>query len=275
MKQSNDLETLNYSGIFLTCFSTMDTKCIDTIPVHSLNFVCSGEQILEDGNRRIVVEAGEAVFVRRNHRTKIYKNGKDGEPYKGISLTFQRSALRNVYTKLSKSSIAENTPIVEENVFKIGQRADVKSLFLSLVPYFDDRLKPTEAVTDLKVLEGIYALLNTSDVFYKILFDFADPWKMDILEFLSTNYMDDLSIEQIATYTGRSLATLKRDFKKISTLSPQRWVMKKRLDTAYSLLKEGKTRVHDVYLDVGFKNPSHFSTAFKRQFGISPTEIQP
>ena len=29
----------------------------------------------------------------------------------------------------------------------------------------------------------------------------------------------------------------------------------------------------DVYMAVGFKNRSHFSSAFKRQFGVSPGEV--
>jgi AraC-like DNA-binding protein len=30
----------------------------------------------------------------------------------------------------------------------------------------------------------------------------------------------------------------------------------------------------DVYLDVGFENLSHFSFAFKKQFGYSPTGVR-
>jgi AraC family transcriptional regulator, exoenzyme S synthesis regulatory protein ExsA len=124
----------------------------------------------------------------------------------------------------------------------------------------------------MKLLEGIYALLNYDKQFYSILFDFAKPWKVDILQFLNANYQDNLSMEQIAAFTGRSLATFKRDFKKVSNLTPQRWLIKKRLEMAYIKLKEGK-KVNVVYKEVGFKNPAHFSTVFKKQYGVSPTEI--
>ena len=49
--------------------------------------------------------------------------------------------------------------------------------------------------------------------------------------------MYDLSIDEKASYTGRSLATFKRDFKKISDLSPQKWIMQKWLDVAYEKIK--------------------------------------
>lgn len=59
----------------------------------------------------------------------------------------------------------------------------------------------------------MYVLLNTNKNLYASVFDFTDPWKIDILNFLENNYMNDISIEEIANYTGRSLSTFKRDFK--------------------------------------------------------------
>ena len=38
-------------------------------------------------------------------------------------------------------------------------------------------------------------------------------------------------------------------------------------------MKTGKKKVVDVYAEVGFRNPSHFSTAFKKEFGITPTAV--
>lgn len=38
--------------------------------------------------------------------------------------------------------------------------------------------------------------------------------EIDILDYLNENYMYDLSMGEIASYTGRSLATFKRDLPK-------------------------------------------------------------
>ena len=99
------------------------------------------------------------------------------------------------------------------------------------------------------------------------------PWKIDILDFLEKNYMYEFSMEDLAHYTGRSLATFKRDFKKISDLTPEKWLIRKRLEAAYTLMREGGKKIGDVYLQVGFKNQSHFSNAFKKQYGIPPTAV--
>ncbi len=273
IEPSEKLKTISYSGIFLSCFSDYSEKCIHATPEHTLVYLYSGEQVIQDGDEIITIQAGECAFVRRNHRLLMYKNSKGDELYKGISLTFKRNVLRNFYSQIKKSDFPKKVSISEENVFKIKPSPDITSLFQSLTPYFDDKIKPTEGVAHLKIQEGIYALLNNSELLFPILFDFTEPWKIDILEFLNENYKDELTMEQIASYTGRSLATFKRDFNKISNLSPQKWLIKKRLETAYYKLKEEGMKVQDVYLEVGFKNPSHFSTAFKKQYGIPPTEI--
>ncbi|GAA0885698.1 AraC family transcriptional regulator [Sphingobacterium siyangense subsp. cladoniae] len=273
MEQADKLRTINYSGIFLSCYSDYSEKCIHSTPEHVLLYLYSGEQVIEDRNKKITIKAGECAFIRRNHRLMMYKNSKGDELYKGISLTFNRSVLREFYSKISKADVPKKVALSDKNVFKIEPRADITSLFQSLTPYFEDNVHPSEGVANLKLQEGIYALLNNSDIFFPILFDFTEPWKIDILEFLNKNFMDDLTMEQIAAYTGRSLATFKRDFQKISSLSPQKWLIKRRLEAAYVKLKEEGKKVQDVYVEVGFKNPSHFSTAFKKQYGLAPTEL--
>ncbi|MFV8374201.1 helix-turn-helix domain-containing protein [Flavobacterium sp. LB1P71] len=273
VQQGDSLKTIAYSGIFLSCFSDYSEKCIHATPEHVLVYLYSGEQVIEDRNRKITLQAGECAFIKRDHRLKMYKNSKGEELYKGISLTFKRSVLREFYSKMDKAEMPKNIAVWDDSVFKLQPSPAIESLFQSLTPYFDSNIKPTEGVTYLKLLEGIYVLLNSNEQLYPILFDFAEPWKVDILEFLNENYQDELTMEQIASFTGRSLATFKRDFKKISNLTPQKWLIKKRLEVAYFKLKEEGKKVQDVYVEVGFKNPSHFSTAFKKQYGISPTDI--
>ena len=187
---------------------------------------------------------------------------------------FTTKFLRDFYNQLDKDTIPKEAKREKVSLCKLpSNRPDIVSLFESMTPYFNSNIQPTDKLLQLKMTEGLYVLLNTSKNLYASIFDFTDPWKIDILEFLERNYMNDLSIEEIANYTGRSLSTFKRDFKKISDLTPEKWLIRKRLEIAYAKMKEGGKKVVDVYAEVGFKNPSHFSTAFKKQYGISPTAV--
>ncbi|MCR5821063.1 MAG: AraC family transcriptional regulator [Bacteroidaceae bacterium] len=101
----------------------------------------------------------------------------------------------------------------------------------------------------------------------------SENGKIDVLEFMNAHYRSDMSIPEIAKATGRSLSTFKRDFKKVSDLSPERWLTDRRLRAAYDLLKRG-VRVTDCCFDVGFKNVSHFSAIFKKKFGVTPGQVR-
>jgi len=102
--------------------------------------------VIEDRDKKITIQAGECAFIRRNHRLLMYKNSKG-------------------YNKLSKNNLPKKAPLSDKNVFKIDARADITSLFQSLVPYFDEKLKPSDGVAQLKSQECIYALLNNSEIF--------------------------------------------------------------------------------------------------------------
>ncbi|KAA6327089.1 Virulence regulon transcriptional activator VirF, partial [termite gut metagenome] len=155
---------------------------------------------------------------------------------------------------------------------KLPIRPDIISLFESMTTYFDSSIQPSDELLKLKMTEGMYVLLNMDKSFYSSLFDFTEPWKIDILGFLNENYMYEFSMEEIARYTGRSLASFKRDFSKISDLSPQKWLIKKRLEVAHEKLQERGKKISDVYVDVGFKNLTHFYYAYKKQYGYSPAK---
>lgn len=50
-------------------------------------------------------------------------------------------------------------------------------------------MKPKDDFMNLKLQEGLLALLHIDNRFAPTLFDFNQPWKIDIMEFLNENYM--------------------------------------------------------------------------------------
>lgn len=149
-------------------------------------------------------------------------------------------------------------------------RPDIRSLFESLLPYFDAGVKPADEILRLKMTEGLYTILNTDVNLYASLFDFADPWKINIIDFMEKNYMNEMSMAEIALYTGRSLSTFKRDFHQYSNLMPQKWIIRRRLEAAHELLQKGGKKISDICYEVGFKNLSHFYRLYKETYGLTP-----
>lgn len=265
----------NYNNVFYSFFYDDLSGCIHRSREYALNYVYSGEMILDNGTEKIHVRKGECVFIPRDHHITMYKKTYMGERYCGIFLMFTRSFLREMYVRLGINRLPQKNraPKLDKGVIKLPATVELASLFASMTPYFNPSVKPKDNFMELKLQEGLMALLAIDERFVPTMFDFNQPWKIDILEFMEANFMCDLSMEEIAHYTGRSLATFKRDFKRISHLTPEKWLIKRRLEKAYELMKTGNRKVVDVYAEVGFRNPSHFSTAFKKEFGVAPTAI--
>lgn len=82
----------------------------------------------------------------------------------------------------------------------------------------------------------------------------------------------DFNVEQLAQDVGVSRAQLHRKMKEMTGVSTGDFIRNLRLDQAAALIVEGKVNVTQVAYSVGFNNQSHFSTIFRKHFGLTPSE---
>ena len=268
-----DRSVYNYKDIIYSCFQPDESLSEHCLPHHALIYVYSGELRITDNGEEHSVHAGEYVFLKRDNRIKIHKHTLEAQPYKAISIRFDRKFLREYFSGLKRRTLLpENLERFKEAVIKLKGSPYIESLFASLFPFTDRGIMPREEFVAMKMHEAVECILQADKRFYPTLFDFNIPWKIDLLEFMEQNYMQDMSLEDFALYTGRSLASFKRDFAEVSELSPQKWLIERRLKKAHELIESGKS-VNDAYVESGFKNRSHFSTIFKNRYGYSPNHV--
>jgi AraC-like DNA-binding protein len=62
-------------------------------------------------------------------------------------------------------------------------------------------------------------------------------------------------------------------FRELFQDTPSRWLIRKRLKEAYFLITKKQQKPSAFYLDPGFEDLSHFSYAFKKTLGLTPTEL--
>ena len=82
----------------------------------------------------------------------------------------------------------------------------------------------------------------------------------------------DFNVEQLTQEVGISRAQLHRKMKEMTGLTTSEFIRNIRLEQAARLLKEQKINITQVAYTVGFSNLAHFSTLFRRHFGVSPSD---
>lgn len=82
----------------------------------------------------------------------------------------------------------------------------------------------------------------------------------------------DFNVDMLTQEVGISRAQLHRKMKELTGISTSEFIRNIRLEQAARLLREQKINVTQVAYTVGFSNLAHFSTIFRKHFGIAPSE---
>lgn len=98
------------------------------------------------------------------------------------------------------------------------------------------------------------------------------PQIEEAVQLMHSNLEEPLGTDELASLVGISRRQLERLFKKHLDTVPSRYYLKLRLEKARKMLREETTPVVQVALACGFSNASHFSTAYRNCFGLSPRD---
>lgn len=90
-----------------------------------------------------------------------------------------------------------------------------------------------------------------------------------ILKTLEENIAQKLSMEDIAKKCGLSLSNLKKTFYKYSGVSIMKYYNTLRMKRSVQLMNEGKS-MNEISELLNFSSQHYFTTAFKKEYGISP-----
>lgn len=95
-----------------------------------------------------------------------------------------------------------------------------------------------------------------------------------VKDFITQTFLEDHTIIDLARQFGTNTNKLMSQFKKAFGVSIFEYISNLKMDYAKRLLLEEGRFVSDVSRSVGYKNPHHFSVAFKRKHGISPSTLR-
>lgn len=87
-------------------------------------------------------------------------------------------------------------------------------------------------------------------------------------------YDNTLKIDHLPGMCGISDTYFRKLFREQYGMTPQSYVLSKRLSHAHAIIRSGDfNTIGEVATIVGFNDPLYFSKAFKKAYGMSPTDV--
>ncbi len=210
-------------------------------------------------------------FLKGAGQTKV---GEDIYPYKANDVCFthegvyrnQRAEKRSEYLCLGFKS-DKKIPL-DNGVYACEQDGSILKILLDILDEHTQKKAMYKEICDHKIAE---LLLKISRLQQK---DGDETSMWSIIREIDKNELYTVSVEEMAKRSSYSYDHFRHAFKKLTSCSPTRYVLNKRLERAKQLLKEDNYSCTLISQICGFSTPAQFSAVFKREVGISPIQFK-
>lgn len=239
-------------------------------------YILEGSCVSYSAAEQLVVKTQEAFLARcGNYTTQLLTDGKTAI-YSTITVHFHLEVLQKIYEK--EQAFWWNKPpvISSANAVKVAVNHWIHHYMEGLQHYFDCPSLLTEELLILKLKELVVLLChsrNSAEVL-KLMSSLFSEQVLTFKTIIDQHICSDLTIEELAQLTNRSLSTFKKDFKKLYHIPPARYILTKRLEKVAALLLTSDDSVTIIAYDCGFKSMAHLSRVFKATYGMPPSQYR-
>jgi len=237
-------------------------------------YTTGGKKLLVSPGKSCLLTEGKLVFLKKG----AIRHGKFfNVDWRTIVFCISDHYLQSLFKECrSQLPLPASHPDAGEAVIEISTNNATHAYFHSLLPYFTQTPPPPENLLELKCRELVFNIFfhpgNTALLAY--LKSVSDYTKPPLAEIMEANYLFNLSLEEFAQISHRSLTAFKNEFASIFHTSPGKWLLGKRLDYARMLLSVSQKNINEIVAESGFESTTHFSRVFKEKFGIAPLQYR-
>lgn len=267
-------QTLELDGVTVIRSCHTQDAAVGGLYLHShlLLVVVEGALTVEHGIRKIELESGEAVFIRKDFYFNYRKNAASpAQVYQSLLFFIDDTILRE-FSRARRENF--RAPDGDSSTVKIEPDDKLRAFVETVNANFDEQLAAEPEFLRLKMLEILFVLTAVNRDLHGFLQQSNAPNNDDLARLMETNFNQNLPLNRFAQLSRRSLSTFKRDFQTTFGVPPLRWLREKRLDYAHRLLASTDRSVSEICYEAGFENLSHFSRLFKQRYGFQPSNLK-
>ncbi|QMW04947.1 helix-turn-helix transcriptional regulator [Spirosoma foliorum] len=251
------------------------------VHMNMISIVINGEKEIVEGNCQMVVPAGSGFFMKKGAYGIAEKVDDRTGAYEEITILFSEAWLRaQAGSIFACTSVVPPDELAQPTAGVALLPADdlMSALTLQLKACITGNADPERKrfLLPAKITELFQILISAPEGHHlerqlRSLDSYISP---DLMVLMQNNYKENISLEQYASLANCSLSTFKRKFQQTFKMNPGKWIMQRRLETAYELLQGSEKNITEIAYEVGFETPSHFIASFKQKYRNTPKQVQ-
>ncbi len=96
------------------------------------------------------------------------------------------------------------------------------------------------------------------------------PYLKELRHYIDNHLSAPIRLSDLEQRCHRSKYRICREFSAAFGLPPLKYLNKKRMETAETLLLSTRKKIHEIALETGYENTNHFINLFKKEYGTTP-----
>lgn len=223
----------------------------------SLHFFLNDEQYK--------MNAGEFLLVNSNEVHSIFS------PKSNMTVVIQipLAVFKNYYTKEQFISFSHEPGI---------RNQELMELMGTMYKIYVNRECGYEFKVQSLFYELVYTLVTeyrNADVSSELVKSYQKLSRLtEITDYIKDNYQKEMSLESLSEMFGYSPTYLSKMFQKYAKINYKDYVQNIRLEHAEKELMSTELMIGDIALNHGFANSKAFSNAFRKKYGMLPSDFR-
>jgi AraC-like DNA-binding protein len=246
-----------------------------------LGYILSGYKFIYTGDLRCEATPGDIFFLGKG--THYIEDVPDGRrPFEQILFFYTSEQIGRIIAELGVNYNIDTCVhhsceecMLREYVVSPGWDA-LKHFFSATSKHLRDGFYTQDPTAEqLALTTLVYQIISRPEGCLRTrVLGSTDPEK-ELMERQLRDYVfSDITLEQFAERTNRSLSSFKKKFKEYYNESPHRWVVRQRLMHARLQLISTDRDVTIIAHDCHFPNTSYFIRLFRKEFGFTPAQYR-
>lgn len=221
-----------------------------------------GEVSFTDDKHIFKLKSGQGFLIPPNVRAAYKADTND--PWKYCWIEFNGVKAKTI---LHQAGLDENSRIYQPLKLEANEK-----IYQQIYQITDDITG-----SEMKILSHMYQFFDqlikhsaqSKEIYHSPIYS---TYMRKAMNYIKHRFQENITIEDLAEFLHINTYHLNRLFKRELGLTPHQFLINYRLTYAKNLMTQNKIPLKEIALQSGFTNQYYFSTAFKKNTGVSPSQ---